>query len=46
MSSRSTPHEPMRMNVGRSVIARISAMTISTLSVPIPVATTETRRPR
>ena len=31
---------------GRSVIARISATTISTLSVPIPVDTTETRWPR
>ena len=39
----SAPHEPIRMNVGRSVIARISATTISTLSVPIPVETTETR---
>ena len=34
------------MKVGRSVIARISATTISTLSVPMPVETTETRWPR
>ena len=34
------------MKVGRSVIARISATTISTLSVPIPVDTTDTRSPR
>ena len=34
------------MKVGRSVIARISATTISTLSVPIPVDTTDTRWPR
>ena len=33
------------MKVGRSVIARISATMISTLSVPIPVETTETRGP-
>jgi hypothetical protein len=30
------PHEPTRMSVGRFVMARISAITISTLSVPIP----------
>ena len=41
MSSRRTPHEPMRMNVGRCVSARTSATTISTLSVPMPVAMTE-----
>ena len=34
------------MNVGCSVIARISASTISTLSVPMPVETAETRGPR
>ena len=35
------------MKVGlRSAMARTSARTISTLSVPIPVATTEIRRPR
>ena len=34
------------MNVGCSVIARISATTISTLSVPMPVDTQETRRSR
>src|SRR5688500_16544322 len=45
MSSRRTPHDPMRMNVGRSVIARISAMTISTLSVPMPVDRHEMRLP-
>ena len=33
------------MKVGRSVIARISATTISTLSVPMPVETTDTRWP-
>ena len=41
----SAPHEPIRMNVGRSAMARISAITISTLSVPMPVDTHETRRP-
>ena len=46
ISGWSAPHEPTRTNVGRSVIARISAITISTLSVPIPVETTETRWPR
>src|SRR5712671_4251735 len=40
------PQEPTRMKVGRSVIASISATTISTLSVPMPVETTETRSPR
>src|SRR5262245_23773716 len=34
------------MMVGRFVIARISAITISTLSVPIPVDTMDTRWPR
>ena len=46
ISGWSAPHDPTRMKVGRSVIARISATTISTLSVPIPVETTETRSPR
>jgi hypothetical protein len=40
------PHDRTRMKVGRSVIARISATTISTLSVPIPVDTTDTRSPQ
>ena len=40
------PQEPTRTKVGRSVIARIYATVISTLSVPIPVETTETRVPR
>ena len=40
------PQEPTRMKVGCSVIANISATTISTLSVPIPVEITEIRRPR
>ena len=46
ISGWSAPHDPTRMKVGRSVIARISATTISTLSVPIPVDTTDTRWPR
>ena len=46
ISGWSAPHDPTRMKVGRSVIARISATTISTLSVPMPVETTDTRRPR
>ena len=37
--------QPIRMNVGCFVIARISATTISTLSVPMPVDTHDTRRP-
>ena len=45
ISGWSAPHDPTRMKVGRSVIARISATTISTLSVPMPVDTTETRWP-
>ena len=46
ISGWSAPHDPTRMKVGRSVIARISATTISTLSVPMPVETTDTRWPR
>ena len=46
ISGWSAPHEPILMNVGRCVIARISATAISTLSVPMPVETTDTRWPR
>ena len=46
ISGWSAPHDPTRMKVGRSVIARISATTISTLSVPMPVETTDIRWPR